>query len=131
MLLLQTRTNLGELYQLQGRHAKAEDLLRKCLAEREKKEPNSFRLASTQSMLGRVLAKKTNFAQAESLLLACHKGLKNNARATPFWAKYYLPDTELWLAELYEAWGKPDKAKKWRKELAATKSEDKKPEKRP
>jgi serine/threonine protein kinase/Flp pilus assembly protein TadD len=118
MLLLQTRTNLGELYQLQGRHAKAEELLRQCLLQRTKKEPNSFRLASTQSMLGRVQAQEKKFAEAESLLLAGHKGLKDNDSTTPIWGKYYLPDTELWLAELYEAWGKPDEAKKWRGERA-------------
>jgi WD40 repeat protein len=118
MTLLQTRTNLGELYQLQGQRAKAEEWLRKCLVEREKKEPNSFRLASTQSMLGRVLAGEKKFAEAESLLLAGYKGLKDHASTTPIWGKYYLPDTEVWLAELYENWGKPDEAKKWRAERA-------------
>src|SRR5262249_10574654 len=118
MLLLQSRTNLGELYLLQGRHAQAEKVLRECLEEREKKEPNSFRLASTQSMLGRVLAKEKKFAEAESVLLAGHKGLKANARATPLWGRYYLPETALWLAELYEARGRPDEAKKWRAERA-------------
>jgi tetratricopeptide (TPR) repeat protein len=118
MLLLQSRTNLGELYQLQGRHAQAEELLRKCLREREKKEPNSFRLASTQSMLGRVLAKEKKFAEAESLLLAGYKGLKNNADTTPIWGKYYLPGTLEWLTQLYEAWGKSDEVTKWQTERA-------------
>jgi tetratricopeptide (TPR) repeat protein len=118
MLLLQTRTNLGELYQLQGRNAKAEELLRKCLAEREKKEPNSFRLASTQSILGRVLAQEKKFEDAEPLLLAGYKGLKAKGAATPFWGKYYLPDTLEWLTQLYEATNKPDEAKKWRDERA-------------
>ncbi len=118
MLLLQTRTNLGELYQLQGRHAKAEELLGKCLEERDKKEPHSFRLASTQSMLGRVLAEQKKFAQAESLLLTGYKGLKANAGSTPSWGNYYLPDTLEWLAQLYQAWGKPEEAQKWQAERA-------------
>jgi tetratricopeptide (TPR) repeat protein len=114
MLLLQTRTNLGEMYQLQGRHAEAEELLRKCLKERGEKEPNSFRLASTQSMLGRVLAEEKKFAEAESLLLAGYKGLKDNASTTPTWGKYYLPNTLDWLTQLHEAWGRPEEATKWR-----------------
>ena len=118
MLLLQTRTNLGEMYQLQRNGKAAEDLLRKCVAEREKKEPKSFRLASTQSMLGRALAEEKKFAEAESLLLSGYKGLKDNANSTPVWGKYYLPDTLEWLAQLYEDWGKPDEAKKWRAEPA-------------
>ncbi|MHC4956377.1 MAG: tetratricopeptide repeat protein [Planctomycetota bacterium] len=119
LMLLQTRTNLGEMYQLQERHAEAEKLLRQCLAEREKKEPNSFRLASTQSMLGRVLAEQKKFAEAEPLLLAGYKGLKENAGKTPDWGKYYLPDTLEWLAQLYEDWGKKDEAAKWRSARSA------------
>ena len=116
MLLLQTRTNLGEMYQLQRNDKAAEELLRKCLVEREEKEPKSFRLASTQSMLGRVLAEEKKFEEAESLLLAGYKGLKDNAGKTPIWGKYYLPDTLEWLAQLYDDWGKSDEAKKWRAE---------------
>src|SRR5262249_46212740 len=114
MLLLQTRTNLGEMYQLQGRHAEAEELLRKCLKERGEKEPNSFRLASTQSMLGRVLAEEKKSGEAESLLLAGYKGLKDNASTTPNGGKYSLPDTLDWLTQLHEAWGRPEGATKWR-----------------
>ena len=119
MLLIQTRTNLGEMYQLQQRHAEAEKLLRQCLAERKKKEPDSFRLASTQSMLGRVLAERKKLAEAETFLLAGYKGLKGNAGKTPDWGKYYLPDTIKWLAQLYEDWGKPEEAAKWRAERDA------------
>jgi tetratricopeptide (TPR) repeat protein len=119
LMLLQTRTNLGEMYQLQERHAEAEKLLRQCLAERETKEPDSFRLASTQSMLGRVLAEQKKFAEAEPLLLAGYKGLKANAGKTPDWGKHYLPDALEWLAQIYEDWGKPDEAAKWRSERDA------------
>ena len=119
MLLLQTRTNLGEMCLLQERHARAAELLRKCLTEREDKEPDSFRLASTQSMLGRVLAQERKFAEAEPLLLAGCKGLRDHADTTPGWGRYYLPDTLQWLAELYDAWGRPDDAARWRSELAA------------
>lgn len=98
---------------------KAEELLRECLAEREEKEPNSFHLASTQSMLGRVLAERNKFAEAESFLLAGHKGLQDNADTTPDWGNYYLPDTLEWLTQLYEAWGNPDEAAKWQAEYEA------------
>lgn len=118
MNLLETRTNLGELYQLQGDHARAEELLRQCLAAREKKEPNSFRLASTQSMLGRVLAEQQKFTEAESLLLAGYKGLKENVNTTPGWGNYYLPNTLEWLMQLYEATDKKDEAAKWQAERA-------------
>ena len=67
-------------------------------------------------MLGRVLAEQKKFADAESLLLAGYKGLQENARTTPGWGRYYLPDTLDWLTQLYEAWEKPEEAKKWRAE---------------
>lgn len=69
-------------------------------------------------MLGRVLAEQKKFAEAEKLLLAGYKGLKENVSTTPGWGKYYLPDTMDWLGQLYEAWGKPDEARKWLAERA-------------
>ncbi len=120
-ILLNTRTNLGELYQLQGQYAQAEELLRRCLQEREQnvrdqRELISYRLAATQSLLGRVLAKEQKFAEAEELLLAGFKGLTEYAGDTQQWAKYYLPDTRTWLKELYQDWGKPEEAQKWEAE---------------
>jgi len=118
-LLLQTRTNLGESYQMQGRNAEAEELLRRCLAEREKTEPNGFRQASTRTMLGRVLAEQKKFAEAEPLLLAGYEGLEANADKISRARQYHRSDARAWLAELYEDWGKPDEAAKWRSGPAA------------
>jgi non-specific serine/threonine protein kinase/serine/threonine-protein kinase len=121
---LQTLANLGEVYHKQARLDRAASLLRECLALREKKQPNSFFLASNQSVLGRVLAEQKKYTEAEALLLAGYAGLKANAVTTPFWwSKHYLPDTVEWLVQLYDAWGKPDEAAKWRQELEARKKQ--------
>jgi tetratricopeptide (TPR) repeat protein len=119
---LQTMANLGEVYQKQGRLDRAETMLRECLALRQKLQPNSFSLASTQAPLGRVLALQQKYAEAELLLLAAYQGLTAHATTTPGWGKHYRPDTAGWLAELYEAWGKQDQAAAWRQKLSLVKS---------
>jgi tetratricopeptide (TPR) repeat protein len=119
---LQTMANLGEVYQKREQFDKAEKLLRECLAGRVIIQPNTFLLASTQAPLGRVLAKQQKYAEAERLLLDGYQGLKANTASTPSWGKHYLPDTAGWLAELYDAWGKKDKADEWRKTLEETKA---------
>ncbi len=53
-------------------------------------------------------------------MLAGYKGLKDSAGTTPFWGKYYLPDTLQWLIELYEGWDRPAEAAKWRAEQQAS-----------
>jgi hypothetical protein len=71
-------------------------------------------------MLGRALAEQGKFAEAETLLLAGCKGLRN-AGKLPVWSAYRLRETLGWLTQLYEDWGKPTEAAKWRSERVKVK----------
>jgi tetratricopeptide (TPR) repeat protein/tRNA A-37 threonylcarbamoyl transferase component Bud32 len=64
---------------------------------------------------GASLAGQHRYAKAEPHLLAAEKGLRE-ARSTP--PRHYRQAVEQ-LVKLYEAWGKPEEAARWRTELTA------------
>jgi hypothetical protein len=55
------------------------------------------------------------------VLLSGYEGLKQHQDTIPSQDHPRLTKALERLVKLYEAWGKPDKAMKWRQELAATK----------
>jgi tetratricopeptide (TPR) repeat protein len=65
---------------------------------------------------GASLAGQGRYAAAETHLLAAEKGLRE-ARTTP--PRFHQQALEQ-LVELYEAWGKPDEAARWRQKLTAS-----------
>jgi tetratricopeptide (TPR) repeat protein len=101
----------------QKRHAEAEPLLRECLAIREKKMPESWAMFSSVSMLGETLAGQKKYADAEPLLLRGYEGLKARKNAIPPHYKDRFTQALKRLTQLYDDWGKPDEATKWRELL--------------
>jgi tetratricopeptide (TPR) repeat protein len=95
----------------------AEKLLRECLAIREKKEAQAWTRFNTQSMLGGALLGQKKYAEAEPLLKAGYEGMKARAKTIPPQGKVRLIEAVERLVQLYDGWGKPDEAAKWRKEL--------------
>jgi hypothetical protein len=67
---------------------------------------------------GRLLLDAKAYAAAEPLLLNGYKGLRQTAAQIP------RRDTLERLVQLYDAWGKPDEAAKWRKEAEAARAAD-------
>jgi tetratricopeptide (TPR) repeat protein/tRNA A-37 threonylcarbamoyl transferase component Bud32 len=116
---------LGSNLLRQHQHAEAEKALRECLAIREKKEPDAWTTFNTQSMLGEALLGQKHHADAEAPLRAGYEGLKQRAaRIPPPLRQGRLTEALQRLVQLYDAWGKPDEAARWRKELdAATTNE--------
>jgi serine/threonine protein kinase/tetratricopeptide (TPR) repeat protein len=122
-LTADTMAQLGRFYLRQRTYAEAEPLLRECLAVYETKLPGTWRVASAQSLLGAALAGRQKYTEAEPPLLAGYEGLK--ARADSIRAPERTPlltGALERLVQLYDAWGKPDEAAKWRKELEAVKA---------
>lgn len=72
--------------------------------------PGDWRLPSTRSILGGSLSRQNKFAEAEPLLLAGYQGLRQ-AKDAP--AKRVAEALDR-IVSLYEKWGKPELAKKWR-----------------
>lgn len=108
---------LGWVLLLLDRPAEAEPLLREGLAIREKHPPDDSRIAGTRVLLGSALAALGRCAEAEPLLRTGHDGLLPK-RAILGTHAFRLPLAAFRLAQLCEATGRPDEARRWRDALA-------------
>jgi hypothetical protein len=102
-----------------GKHALAEPLLRERLTIYEQKQPNAWQRYDTMSKLGGCLAVARKFEQAEPLLLGSYEGLKLRTKAKGVEATPVdrITAAAERLVQLYELWGKNDKAAQCRKQL--------------
>jgi serine/threonine protein kinase len=107
-----------------GNHADAERILRDALAKFKVSDPHDHRRERLRFWLGQALAGQKRFAEAEPLLLGWYERLKK-------WEKEILgglvrpeiPGAIEQLVALYDAWGKPERAKEWRDRLKKEKIE--------
>jgi len=91
----------------------AQPVLEKCLEIREERIPDSWLRYSAMSMLGESLAGQGKFAEAEHLLVDGYVKMEGVPGNIPPRKREALER----LIQLYEDWGKPDEAAKWRQEL--------------
>jgi hypothetical protein len=70
-------------------------------------------------MLGGCLVGQNRYAEAEPLLLQGYEGMRQREAQIPPFAKPRLREAIERLVQLYDAWGKPVQAAKWRSEWAA------------
>jgi serine/threonine protein kinase/tetratricopeptide (TPR) repeat protein len=113
---------LGKSFLFIGMAAAAEPLLRECLAIREKKIPDYWHTFNARSLLGEALAGQQKYADAEPLLVQGYEGLKQREAKIDASGKVNLRLAVERLVQLYDAWGKPDEAAKWRKKLEESKA---------
>jgi serine/threonine protein kinase/tetratricopeptide (TPR) repeat protein len=111
----------------QYKHADAEKVLRDCLALREKKEPDAWTTFNTRSLLGEALLGQKHHADAEPLLKAGYEGLKRRQAKLPPQGQARLTEALQRLVQLYDAWGKPDEAARWRQRLDALRTNEPRP----
>jgi eukaryotic-like serine/threonine-protein kinase len=114
-----TLVTFGTLLSDKGRPAEAEPVLQEGLAIRAKKlPPGDWRIGNTRSLYGGSLARQKKFSLAEPVLLQAHAEIAK----VPAAPKERLVQAVERIVELYEKWGKPDQAEKWReKRLALSK----------
>jgi non-specific serine/threonine protein kinase/serine/threonine-protein kinase len=96
----------------------ADPILREALEIRQKLAKDDWRTFATQSMLGAALRGQRKHAEAEPLLLRGYEGMKEREAKIPANARRSLPDAVERLVQLYDAWDRPEEAKKWRAERA-------------
>jgi tetratricopeptide (TPR) repeat protein len=96
----------------------AEEMLRECLAIRQKKEPNAWTTFNAKSMLGGALLGQKRYSNAEPLLLAGYEGMKERQRTIPPQGAARIPEALDRLIELYAETGKPDEMQRWQAERA-------------
>jgi tetratricopeptide (TPR) repeat protein len=101
----------------QQRYAEAEPLVRECLRFREQNEANDYVTFSTKSLLGGSLQGQKKYAEAEPLLLAGYEGMKQREGEIPPVRKFRMTEAIERLVQLYEAWGRLEKAAEWKAKL--------------
>ena len=111
---------LGMILLKQKKWTDAEAELRDCLAIREKQQPDDWTTFSAQSMLGEALNGQKKRAEAEPLLLSGYEGMKTRETTIPARARVLLTGAGERIVQLYEAWGKKEKAEEWRAKTRAT-----------
>jgi hypothetical protein len=115
---IRTMAALGRALLMSKAVARAEPVLRECLAISEKARPDDWQSFNARSLLGGALLAEQNYSDAEALLLKGYEGMKQREKAIPH--RYANSVTEALdrLIELYAAVNKPDEVKKWQAERA-------------
>jgi serine/threonine protein kinase len=113
-------TGLGQTLILEGKHSEAEPVLREAWALQTRQQPEAWRTFHAEALLGSALLGQQKYAEAEPRLRNGYEGMKARA-ARILRADENRPTAALeCLVRLYEAWGKPLEATKWRKQLVLT-----------
>jgi tetratricopeptide (TPR) repeat protein len=94
-----------------GRAREAEPILRESLALRRKSLPDGhWQISSSESALGACLTAEGRHAEAEALLLRAETALESSRGPQ----HERTVEARRRLVALYEAWGRPDRAARWR-----------------
>jgi serine/threonine protein kinase/Tfp pilus assembly protein PilF len=101
-------------YELQGKFTESEPLARETEKIEQAKQPDDWQRFWAESLLGESLAGEKRYAEAEPLLLEGYRGMLARKERTPVPSRRHLDSAHGWIIELYEAWGKPQKAAEWR-----------------
>ena len=112
--LAQDMNYWGEWYLRTGDAPRAESLVRKALTVQLMALPQGdWQVASTRVLLARCLAQEGRLVEAERLFLDAYPIIEN--QLGPGHPRLIAAVRQG--AEIYETWGKPDRAAEWRKKL--------------
>ena len=113
--------DLAACYQNQQKYAEAEKVYGDLLEARGRKSgPDDPATLTTMQLLGACLVAEKKYAEAEPLLISSYKGLKDRENKLPPSLKPSVPEAAERIVQLYEAWGKTEKASEWRKKLSSS-----------
>jgi serine/threonine protein kinase len=114
---------LGHTLLRQGDFTQAESFLRFYLDLAGKKLPDGWRRSAALAELGACCLGQKKYPEAEPLLRKGYEGLRQQEEKIPAgFQRIQLTEVLDWLVHLYDDWGKPDEAAKWRKQLEAAKA---------
>jgi serine/threonine protein kinase/tetratricopeptide (TPR) repeat protein len=115
---IRTMNDLASIYLNEKRWAEAEATARECLELRKKAQPDEWPYFLTMSQLGLALAGQGKYAEAEPLEVDGYRGLKAREASMPGPLRKNLVHNIRGIVNLYDAWGKSEKAEEWRKALS-------------
>ena len=94
--------------------AEVVDLMRQAVAIHESKYPDGWQRFRCESLLGAGLTGLKQYAEAEPHLLKGFQGMVDRLETIPADARRNVANAANYIVELYQAWGKPAEAAKWR-----------------
>jgi eukaryotic-like serine/threonine-protein kinase len=109
---------LGRMRLQQKKYAEAEPLLREDLTSRKRVMPNYWQRFHIESLLGESLLGQKKFGDAEPHLKEGYEGMWQRTDKIPAQLKRHLTEAGERIVRLYDEWGKPEEAAKWRAKLA-------------
>jgi serine/threonine protein kinase/tetratricopeptide (TPR) repeat protein len=109
---------LGLVHLNQQHYAEVESLLAE-LVTRDKEPTDSWMRYFAQAIFGAALSGQKRYEEAEKLLIGGYGALTERAALIPANGKSALDKTGQWIVELYNAWGKPERAAEWTAKLGA------------
>jgi len=102
---------LGECLLREGKFSSAEPVLREGVPILEREQPGLTPAFAAQNLLGWALLGQKKYADAEPLLVNSYEGLKRRDAQRPDRSRALtLKEGGERVVQLYEAWGKPEKA---------------------
>jgi non-specific serine/threonine protein kinase/serine/threonine-protein kinase len=103
----------------QGKFSQAETLAREVVETDRKTRPDDWQRFRAETLLGASLAGQKKYAEAEPLLLEGYQRMaaRKERIEVPEW--YHMDRAREWIAKLYQAWGKPEKAAEWKSQSNA------------
>jgi tetratricopeptide (TPR) repeat protein len=110
---------LGGIQIGQHKYAEAESTLRDALAADEKAGQERYYRYSTQSRLGASLTGQGKYDAAEPVVLSGYEGMIRLRDSIAADDLFLLQSAGDWVVELYERWGKPQKAAEWRQRIGS------------
>jgi len=111
--------SLGETRVEEQKFTEAEPLLREALGSYEKTSPESWQRYHCENLLGMSLAGEKKYDEAEVAELAGYRGMVQRAESVPVKTRAAIPEAQEQLVNLYDSWGKPEKASEWRDKAPA------------
>jgi len=106
--------DLALAYVSEGKFAEGEPLAREALEFNRKNQPDDWQKFNAESLLGESFAGRKKYAEAEPLLVEGYQGILARKDRVAVPDRYHLQGAHEWVIQLYQAWGKPEKAAEWR-----------------
>jgi hypothetical protein len=107
--------DLALAYLSQGKFVESEPLAREAMQFDRKKQPDDWQGFRAETLLGASVAGQKKYAEAEPLLLEGYQGMVARKEKVMVADWYHLDRAREWIVQLYQAWGKPEKAAEWKK----------------